>query len=168
VRAPNVTAGKYFAAIDRYGSSPAGSLAELEASGPEVRAEADRILREAGRLAIAPADPSVDARPAVRLTGVAADGARAATRAGGCVDVAPLGPGSKTAIPLAAGTALVVTPSGDAPVTIGVRRFGDAIIGLGAAAPGQPSVLDLPADDAPRPWVVEVTAGARFRACGRR
>ena len=157
VRAPDVVAARYFPAVAAYGS-PADSEAELRGRPADARQAADIVSMRALRVA---------------LTREGAAGAGPCTRVPDPVDME-----------LPAG-GLVIRNRGDAPVTVKVRRFGDA---FAVGAPGRAKFplslfrplleapelavprgedlrLVVPPDRAQAPWRVGMRGGGRTLAC---
>jgi hypothetical protein len=159
---PQIRARLYFAAVERYGSTPALAPAELERASAGTRAAADQRLWSFLGATLAPA---ADARPAAAPPRLAAATAGTATPAGGCLRFAPSAAEAELDVLLPAG-GLLVRP-GDAPVEARLRRFADAFPedALASAAPGAPAVLRLPRDRAPQPWHVSLRSAAPFSAC---
>ncbi len=135
-----ISAGSYFAAVDRWGSPVADPVDAL--AGPEpARAAADAILAAAYELELEPADRAP---------------------AEGCERLEP-GPGGVEA-ELGAGGAVVVDPRGGTPVSL--RRFatGEPAVDLGEAPAGASSIA-IPLDDLGPPWTAVFEGGAPVRVC---
>ncbi|MFN8035250.1 MAG: hypothetical protein U0V73_04885 [Acidimicrobiia bacterium] len=161
-RAPDITAGVYFPAIDSLGS-PAFSRAELHRQSAGIRAEADDTLLRAIGAAVSPdATPAATAGPPPAVEN-ATHGVAAST--GSCVVFAPTSPGASVELS-AAGPHLVITASPSAPVLVSVRRLADLFPAtpLGSVAPGQRGTLALPALPA-GPWHLRLSSDAPVRAC---
>lgn len=135
-----IPAGAYLRSVQRNGS-PAFTLDELAEQPEELRKIADIALADAISL-----EPSIVRRPN--------DAAR-------CPIVSP-DPGSTSAsFPLPPGRT-VYGSAGDAPVSIGLRRFADEESGvLEEVPPGAWRSLEIPADAASQPWRAVVDAPLR-------
>ena len=162
LRAPQIRAGAYLAAVEDYGS-PALTPAELAAAGPAERQAADDVLRR-----VVPVAPAAGAFAAAGSppTPVAAAGA-SATPVGACLRMAPERSGATVDVGLPP-TGLGVSASSAAPAELRVRRFGDGFPAEAQASvpAGGSATLRLPADDAGTPWVVRLTGSGPLRACG--
>ena len=142
-----VQAGKYFEAVDRWGS-PAYTPAELERAPAEGRHYADLVLASA-----------------LGIASVTEAGAFAAEAAADCVVLEPgkappevkVSPGK---------TRVEVAPGGHANVDL--RRFAtDEYPVKTVGADGESTLLlTIPADSAPQPWYVHVEASQLVRVCG--
>jgi hypothetical protein len=141
VSAP-MRAGTYLAAVDRNGSF-AYDLPELRSSPEAVREEADQVLAEALGLHLAPAGRSAEHR-ALRCR--------------------RLGPSpAATGFPLPRGGAILRSTAGGA---VTVHRFAAAsTVSLGALPARQPTLLRVPIDLAPDPWVAAVTEARPLTVC---
>jgi hypothetical protein len=120
VRAPDITAGKYFAAIRDYGS-PASSASEIARAGEAERQAADSVLLQAlGASAFPGGSIAPGAPPIVEA---ASNGQAAARR--GCVRFVPSGAGAALDLNVPAG-GLVVDSGGTAPTELRLRSFATA------------------------------------------
>ena len=184
-RAPDIVAGRYFQAVDRWGS-PADTPAQILARDEGAREAADVVLVHALRLHLARGPAPATAGPA---PAVVADPAGAARVTAGCLR---FNPGTLAAVDvrLPPGGA-VVTASG-APVVIQLRRFADGFLADGAVpgaevfandrqafgrallrgvafqlSDGSRRVLRIPADRAAAiPWQARFSSAARVTVCG--
>lgn len=144
-----VEAGKYFEAIDRWGS-PAYSLLELQQAPPIARHYADIVLSKALPLSIA-AEPG----------GFAAGGAGKH-----CV-VQPKGtrrePGE---VKLRPGLTRIEVPPGP-EVSLRLRRFasGEFPVVFNGAEGNATVLLRIPSDEAPQPWYLSAEPGRPIRVC---
>lgn len=132
LRAPDLTAANYLAALDRYPGSPGASPEEIAAADVDARAAADMVLFGAVAPTVEPADRACAATP-------------------------------ETALDLTFASALLVTAR-RAPVTVTLRRFGDApavTLTVAARAAGR---VALPAADA-HPYRAQLSSAAPFAAC---
>ncbi len=141
----DISAGKYFEAVDEYGS-PAYSLAELEAAAPEARRQADLVL--AGALPLT-------AR--VRLGVYYPSGTE------NCIAVRD---GQPQEVKIDPGTTRVEVPQGPAG-TISMRRFqtGEYPVSIAEAEGGSTTIVRVPRDEAPNPWYLHVEAPQGARVC---
>src|SRR5262249_32703778 len=153
-----VEAGKWFEAVDKWGS-PADTAAEIEAEPEGGREHADLVLAEAL--------PITSSTEPGGLAASAPAGARSRTLPGGAAaghggvaggawegKEGQLEPG-RTTVEVAAG----------APAQIGMRRF--AVEAFPVAITGgegrATTVVEIPADRASRPWFMHVEAGQDTR-----
>jgi hypothetical protein len=143
----NVFAGPYLEAVAERGSSPAYSLAELEAAPPEGRAQADIVLAHALPLAFA-TTPGEYASGAGENCVAAGDEGTEEVR---------IDPGR---------TRIEVGPGPEAALSL--RRFADPgqFPFAGPTVPGESTtVMTVPADNAPNPWYLHVAADQPVRIC---
>lgn len=166
-RAPTLMAGPYLHVVRAIGSSPADTPAAIAASEPAARAAADSVLLtlEAPRL-----QPLGRAKASASVPPPAVSGATGATQSqsGGCVNVAPSAASPMTVdLALPAGGA-VIRNEGSAPVSLGLRRFGEGFVPIAsqAATPHSVNVLSLPPDRAPNAWQLQVTSSSPVAVCG--
>jgi hypothetical protein len=157
VRAPDITAGKYFAAIRDFGS-PASSVAEIAEAGEAERQAADSVLLQALGAAVVPGGTVGGEAPEVE----AATSGRSATQ-GGCVRFVPTGAGATLDVGVPEQGLLLESRA--APVELRLRSFADGFAQQPfAAIPPGTSRLLLPA----RPnvgWHARLTASEPVRAC---
>jgi hypothetical protein len=160
VRSPDITAGKYFAAVRDYGSSPASSPREIARAGEAERQAADAVLLGAVGTAAVPGGRAADAfAPSVE----AADKGRARTQ-GGCVRFEPSAAGAALDVGVR-GFGLLIASRGAAPVELRLRSFADGF-------PQQPFTslsagrhsLRLPTRGGVR-WHARLTAAEPLSAC---
>jgi hypothetical protein len=141
----DVQAGKYFEAVDEFGS-PAYSQAELESAAPQGRRQADIILATA-----------------LPITSELQLGAYRAGRH--CTSV-----GGATGAPevqLSAGANRIEVPPGT-EAKASLRRFsevGEYPVSLKAIPPESAMKVMIPHDESPRPWIVHVEAAAPVEVC---
>ncbi len=184
-RAPDIVAGKYFEAVDRFGSSPGDTPAELATRTEPAREAADIVLVSALRLAMRPGAPGPGPAPKVTL----ADRGTSSIQ-GPCVSFRPSGGQGALELDLPPG-GVTVTAAAGPPVQLFLRRFGDGYVPNGAAPaeaefvsreafgrgllraqvflapPSRTSVLAIPPDRAPQPWRARLAATQPVRVCGR-
>jgi hypothetical protein len=164
VRAPDITAAKYFPAVRELGS-PADTPAEMRARPEPQREAADGVLIAGLQAGLRPTRALVSSRAVLPLESSAGV---AATRAGGCVSLRATAPGASAIITLPKrGVVLANTGTGNAEVRI--RSFGDNFPAapLGAVAPGQAALLAV----SPRAgivWHAQLTVPGTERVCARR
>jgi hypothetical protein len=153
VRAPDVTAGKYFDAVDQHGS-PAAGADEIPARAEAERAAADDVLVKALSPTLGPRREHGDGpRPDVE----AASGR--VSNAGSCANAAS---SLEVRLPPEG-----MTVSGSVPVEVRLRSFASAFPGgaLGTVPAGATYALRI----APREglaWHVQLKGGGSIRACG--
>jgi hypothetical protein len=136
-------------------------FAELPSQSAGARADADRVLRQAGNLQLLPDDQAA-AGPAETLT----------VRAGS-TELLSVRPGCQLLQPQPAGPLTVqleLPPAGisiSSPVSIGlrVRRFGPTLAAFGSVPPGQVKLLRPLPDGSPVTWLVQLTAAGSVRLC---
>jgi hypothetical protein len=182
-RAPDIVAGRYFQAIDRWGS-PADSPEEIlrRAEGP--REAADIVLQQALRLRLG--DSVAASGPAPEPA--AAPQGEVATR-GSCLRFTPAGGLSAIDLTLPPGGMRVA--AGPEPVVIQLRRFGGGFLANGAVPgastfanarqafgrellsastfqvqAGRTRTLRIPPDRAPTPWSARLSTAGAVTACG--
>jgi hypothetical protein len=165
VRAPDITAAKYFPAERQLGS-PADTPAEMRVRGEPQREAADGVLIAGLQVGLRPTRAEVSSRGAAPP--LESSGGAATTRSGGCVSLRATAPGAFAVITVPrAGLAVANTGAGNAEVRI--RSFGDNFPAapLGSVAPGQAALLAIP----PRAgiiWHAQVTVPGTARVCARR
>jgi hypothetical protein len=140
-----LVAGPFFAATDRYASSPVDTPAEIAAAPEQARRRADATSIAALRVRLGPA-------PAARHHG------------GACI--AASGAGTEVAAPAA-----VSIESSSAPARVGLRRFAGRYRWLPRTVPPDSRrLLRIPEDaEGTRPWRVKVSATrGPVRLCGIR
>jgi hypothetical protein len=153
VRAPDITAGKYFAAVDDYGS-PAAAPEEIPARAEPERVAADAVLVKSLGPTLGPrGEHGNGPRPAVE----AASGR--VSNAGSCASAAS---SLEVRLPPEG-----MTVSGSLPVEVRLRSFAGAFPGaaLGTVPAGATHALRV----APRAgviWHVQLKGGGSIRACG--
>jgi hypothetical protein len=158
VRAPDITSGRYFAAIREYGS-PAISASEIARTGEAERQAADSVLLQALGTALVPDGVTAAEPPSVEAT----TNGRTTTH-DGCVRFAPSGAGAALDLNVPA-LGLVVESGGTTPVELRLRSFATgypqqpfASISAGAR------LLRLPARSGIL-WHARLTAAEPFRTC---
>jgi hypothetical protein len=142
----NIVPGKYFEAVDEFGS-PAYSQAELETAQPQGRRQADILLSHA-----LPISSSTE----VGVTGEA-QGCTAVGGAGGLGEFALTGEEIKIEVP--AGTE--AKPQ--------LRRFSEAgefPVSVSAIPAESVMTLKIPADESKLPWVLQVQSSRQVQVCG--
>jgi hypothetical protein len=157
VRAPDITAGKYFEAVEQYGS-PAASPDEIPARAEPERAAADDVLLRALGPTIGPRREHGDGpRPAVEAaSGEVSNTASCAalgTSSGGSLEVRVPPEG--------------LTVSGSLPVEVRLRSFAGAFpAGTRATVPAEATYALRIAPRAGVTWHVRLNGGGAIRACG--
>ncbi len=160
VRAPQIEAAGYLAAVDDLGS-PAASLQELRRQSPEIRAAADAVLVHAidARLGRAHSVANEGSPPTV--TEVVGG---TATPSGACVQLTPdTGADASGVVELRAGAPLVIEAA-SAPVSVSVRALADGFTPIGDVAPGTNRTMRLPRTGA-GPWSMQLAAKGSLRVC---
>ena len=182
-RAPDIVAGRYFRAVDRWGS-PADTPEQILTRNPGPRAAADIVLVEALRLNLRPGTLPASPGPLPAVDGAANGTARPA---GGCLRFTPSGAGGLDLRLPAGGVAL----SGKGPVDVQLRRFGDDFQADQSAPElelfggnrqafgrvvlrartlrlegGRPALLRIPPDASPTPWHARLTSATPLTVCG--
>jgi hypothetical protein len=163
-RAPDIYVGKYFAAIADYHSSPAWTPAEIARSAPQYRAVADAELNILYNWALKPA-PGGKSSSTGALTGYTTQSVAGSVR-GPCVRFTPNAPNPAIELPVPAhGLLFRTADSGGAQLFL--RRFADNIGSAPYATlrPGSQSLLRLPADGAPQPWLLHVVPQGPLQIC---
>lgn len=161
-RAPPITAGRYFPAIDAYGS-PAYSLEELARRPDGERQAADRVLWEAFRIALVPSSGLGQSGPLPEIESSA--GATQSAK-GSCVNVAIAAPVAVIDFVLPP-EGLSLRAEGGGEVEVRLRRF------AGTFPPGPFAVLEprttgtlvAPPDQLATPWKASLRAGRPFTVC---
>jgi hypothetical protein len=162
-RAPQISAGGYFRAIDDLGS-PADTLAELRARPDAVRSSADAMLARAlgaDRLREAAA-PAPDGVTAPEVTNAARG---APVTDGSCLTFTPNAPLGAVEIG-GPNVDVDVTASAGNPVQISVRNLADQYESpaIATVAPGANQRLVVP-EVRTGPWHVLLTSDGPFRVC---
>lgn len=182
-RAPDIVAGRYFDAVDRWGS-PADSPEQILRRGEGPREAADIVLQQALRLRLAAPVPAAGPPPEA-----AAAPQGEATITGSCLRFEPAGGLSAIDLTLPPGGMRVA--AGPEPVVIQLRRFGAGFLANGAVPgattfansrqafgrellsastfqvqPGRTRTLRIPPDSAPTPWSARLSTAGRVTACG--
>ena len=160
--APQISAGRYLAAVEDLGS-PGPGPDELPRLFGRSKVTADGTLRAAYAIALAPAPGRPDgAAPTVEK----AEGAVATPR-GACLRAQPQAPSS--AVELAVPPdGLVIDPAGG-DVRVYLRRFADAYPADPAgnlAAGAKPMLLKIPGDASTAPWHARLALSGPARVCG--
>jgi hypothetical protein len=156
VRAPDITAGKYFDAVEQYGS-PAASANEIPTRAEPERAAADDVLIKALGPTLGPRGTHGDGpRPVVEAS---SEPVSNATR---CAQLEPSAAGSLELTLPAEG----LTVSGSQPVEVRLRSFagGFPVGALGAVPPGSTYALRVAPRDGVT-WHVRLSGSGSIRAC---
>ena len=127
-------AGRYFSAIDEYGS-PAYTEAELAASPEAARVAADKVFAAAQGIELAPTTP---------------------TALSGCSRIEASGPRSTTELPTAGGV-VVAGPEG---IGVSLARYAtESSVVLGTVNAGDAAAIELPDDRSDVAWRLYATGG---------
>jgi len=135
------TAGRYLAAVDRYGS-PAYTPAQLQRLPEGVRENADQVLAEALGIRTRASSSSDRAIECQRSSTAAPDGFE-------------LPPGGAT-----------LSVDAAAPVPLALGRFADVPAAeTGEVTPGEPVAVSIPPDSSALPWRASATGARSVRVC---
>ena len=160
--APDIVAGRYFEAIDDFGS-PAPTLEELLGLGETRLALADQTLVRA--LAVRPLGEQPTGGPAPAPLILAAPRGGSAEPERGCVVLRPRGRRASVELRLSAPTLALIVGKGGT-VELRARRLAGAYSArLPPLAGMERAVLRFPPDRSPRPWELELTTDRRVRTC---
>jgi hypothetical protein len=160
VRAPDITAGKYFAAVRDYGSSPASSPEEIARAGEAERQAADIVLLGAAGTSAAPGGRAAESIPPI-LEAIEKGEARTQ---GGCVRVVLSAAGTTFDVGVR-GSGLLIESSGVAPVELRLRSFAGAFPEQPfASLPAGRHSLRLPTRHGVR-WHARLTVREPVSAC---
>jgi len=141
----NIVAGKYFEAVDEFGT-PAYSQAELETAQPQGRKQADILLSHALPIS------------AETEVGVAGDGQ-------GCV--AAGGATGEQEVPLTGEEARIEVPAGTEAAPQ-LRRFsepGEFPVVLAGIPSESVMTLHIPADESKLPWILHIASSRQVQVC---
>jgi hypothetical protein len=162
VRAPDITAGKYFAAVRQLGS-PADKPDEVRRQAEPQRESADSVMVSALQVALRPTRPRLSSS-APPPTAETPSGVSEAMR-GGCMTLHATAPGASSgfAVP---GRGLIIQNLGKSPIEVRIRSFADAFPAgpIGNVQPAQAMLLAIPV----RPgisWHAQVTVPESERVC---
>jgi hypothetical protein len=138
-----VDASSYFSAVDAYGS-PAYTPAELAAAPEAAKVAADKVF---------------GAALGVRLVSAPA------TKTGHCVTARPRAQPVVTPVPRGG----LVLRSRRLGTQLALRRYATASfpVALGPLRPGRASQLEIPTDQPPQPWQLELSGGGAVSVCDR-
>jgi hypothetical protein len=184
-RAPDIVAGKYFEAVDRFGS-PADPPSRILTRPEDAREAADIVMIDALRLGLR---PSGAPRESGRAPFEASPQLGSVRTRRGCVVFTPRGrPGALEVQLPRGGVAIHAAPG--SPVAISLRRFAGGYVPNGVApaenlfagreafgrallrsrvmslAGGRSAVLRIPTDAAVTPWRARIAAVQRTLVCG--
>ena len=164
VRAPQVTAGAYFKAVDDLGSASL-PVRQLPFQSQGVRAEVDAIIVNAIRGAV------VSRRdPVIANTTPIVEGHRLGSigRIGSCITFTPRPGFAQASFDVVVPEHGVIVRSGR-PARIFIRRFGDSYRGPAVAtiAPGT-STIDPPEDESAMPWRARIMPVVSAVLCDNR
>jgi hypothetical protein len=158
---PVVTAGRYRRAAAALGS-PALAWAALPAQSSGVRDDADRVLRQAGDLALLPtARRTGSGRP---ITLVAVDGI-VEHLPDGCLDVLPKPGTDLDRLTVRQPPDGLLVGAGGAPVSVTARRFGPDPGPFATLAAGRHGLLTGLPDGSAVPWVIGLQSGSPILTC---
>jgi len=167
-RAPDIVAGRYFAARDRYpGGSPGDSPDQIARATPDARVAADAALFRALQIGVTPAAPPATGLVRPQATPV---GDGAVSNAGaGCVRFEPHGPNVSVVVAVPGSTLYVDNRQSGAPVTVSARRFADTFSALGTVDTHGAGALSFPTlAITAHPLIAAMTSVRPFRICTSR
>jgi hypothetical protein len=154
--------GRYREARERYGT-PAFTETELSRAPGHAREAADRLLARVLGLWLSPVQGPPAALPA-RLPVEALGGS--VLRRAGCLAFEPESAGALLVVPVPP-RGLWIEPDPGPAASVMLRRFGDGfVIDPGAALPGRPSLLRMPAAEVGRDWKAQLAPQQRIVVCG--
>ena len=162
--APDIYVGKYFAATADYHSSPAWTPAEIAHSAPQYRTVADAELNILYNWALKPA-PGAKPSSTGALTGVTSQSVAQSVQPH-CVSFRPNARNPAIELPVPP-RGLLLRTGGAGGAQLFLRRFA---VNIGSApyatiAPASQSLLRLPADGAPQPWLLHVVPQGPVEVC---
>jgi hypothetical protein len=159
VRAPDITAGKYFAAIRDYGS-PASSPEEIARAGESERQAADGVLLGATGTAATAGGRAAESIPPI----VEATDKGGATTQGGCARLVHWTSGTTLDVAVR-GSGLLIESRGTGSVELRLRSFAESFPQqpFASLAPGRHS-LRLPTRNGLR-WHARLTASGPVSVC---
>jgi hypothetical protein len=162
-RAPDVSAGLYFDAVEDLGS-PADSPDEITRRREPERQAADTVLAEALRLRLRPGALSPSSGPRPRIDAAASG---KVTFRPGCVTISPTAAGAFIDLTVPP-SGVAITTTGDASVEARVRRFADTFPSspLDTVVPRSTGVLRIPEQAGAGAWHLRLTPTEPVRACG--
>jgi hypothetical protein len=159
---PFIKAGPYLAAVEKYGSSPGYTMAELLEASPEAQTGVDKALMRVhgSRIELVEDPPLAPTAPTVEL-----ETRGSAAPAGRCVRFTPGGAEAELDVGLPASG--LVVKAGDADVQMWIRRFSPRFPSdpHGEITPGQAGRIAFGPDKAPQPWHARMRSNAPFEAC---
>lgn len=157
----HITAGSYFAAVQRFDSSPAYTTSQLRRSSEQSRRAADDVLVRALNLRLVPGGAPARGRPpAVERV----ERGRISER-GSCVTLIPEGAAAVADIAPRSPSGVVFENRPGGQPMIGARRFGRRYLVVAAAPRGRTETLAAPLAGAPDPWHLEIAASDRTLVC---
>lgn len=159
-----IPAGRYYAAVDRYGSSPGFPLDELLRAPEERRAGTDEKLLRVLRVGIGPVEEGQ--QPAATPPRLESAQGGAVQRTGdGCLRFVPQAGGAQLAVTVPPSGLYVAT--GAAPVEPRLRRFADRWPEkpLGVVAARSRGGFFITSDRAPQEWHARLDSTAPFTVC---
>lgn len=162
-----IRAGPYFAAVERYGRSPAYSPAEIPGLPNGDRENIDAALARLGAIGAVPGGGPATGKPAPEVVETTA--ARTTVQ-GSCVAVAPTGLEAEIAVAIPADGRVAIV-AGAQKVELRVGRFADRLpqqAVLGEVAARSTTALETKPDRASAPWRLGLRSPEPFRACAAR
>jgi hypothetical protein len=153
-----ITAGAYFASLERFGPAGPPAIERVRAAPPAARDAADQVLIGAGMVGVTPGT----ATPSGRLRLQDVSGATASVGRS-CVALKPV-VRALSADVSSPGPRLVVQIGPGGGALLLARRFGTAFHGIGDAV--RAATISMPAAVSVEPWHVRVIANRPVRICG--
>jgi len=162
VRAPDITAGAYFAATRELGS-PAATPGEIATRPEPVKQTADSVLATALGVTVERRGAATDEGEPVTIE---QEHGGIATADGPCVDFRPVATnGSVDAH--TTGSGILVTPGEAGSVEVRLRRFAETFPSAPTATlTGDSWVVSLPVGRMDEPWHVRLSAAQALSVCG--
>lgn len=166
-RAPQITAGRYDAAVEQFGS-PALTPEQLAAEPGPLRELADGVLAAAEPIATAPVAGDLDAAGSPLVVDAVPAGRTRPWR-GACLRLTPAAGQSALELSVRPGGAVELRGAAGAAVDLRVRRFGDGFAGPAVATvpAGAATRVVFPAPDGAgdRPWHLRLSSTAAVSVC---
>ena len=162
IRLEDVRAAGYFAAIAKYRSSPADSIAELTVAPPGARAAADSVLVRA--LGVGLGADSGAGLPSAEGPAVESVQGGLVRRSGACLELTPTAALSALDVRLPPGGA-IVRPSRSGGTIVWIRRFGPFPARPLGVVRNRSAWLRAPTGHATTPWSARLVSTHRTTVC---
>jgi hypothetical protein len=167
-RAENLVAGPYFAAIDRYGSSPAESARNVVDEPEYARNAADQTLIRAGAIRVRSRDRRTVHAGAAGSVPVTIDRSAGAaiSRRGRCIAVRPLSQARATVeAAIRAPVVWLGSSVSSRPLDISMRRFASTFTPLQRTSAVETSLRDVTHAGGDVAWHIRVASLSSFTIC---